>query len=65
MRGHLKEKEMVVAFQEDRIDIPRAPCLGLLLENVSGVAPCLGLLLENMSGVASSTLPGFAPRERT
>ena len=34
--GRVKEEEFDVAFQEDKFDIPKAPALGLLLEDVSG-----------------------------
>jgi tRNA U38,U39,U40 pseudouridine synthase TruA len=41
VRGRLKEEEMSAAFQEGKFDIPKAPSLGLLLEDVSPVSPSL------------------------
>lgn len=35
VRGRLKEEEFGAAFQEEKFDVPRAPALGLLLQNVS------------------------------
>ncbi len=35
VRGYLKEEEFEAAFLEEKFDIPKAPALGLLLENVS------------------------------
>ena len=34
IRGYVKESEFDNAFLEDKMDIPRAPALGLILENV-------------------------------
>ena len=35
VRGFAPETTLVEAFQKGKVDIPRAPALGLLLENVS------------------------------
>ena len=35
IRGYLKESDFESAFLEEKVDIPRAPSLGLLLDNVS------------------------------
>ena len=35
-RGFAPETTLVEAFQREKVDIPRAPALGLLLENVRG-----------------------------
>lgn len=37
VRGALEEKEFDKVFQAEKMDIPRAPALGLLLENVSSI----------------------------
>ena len=34
VRGRLKEEEFGLAFQEGKFDIPKAPSLGLLLDDV-------------------------------
>lgn len=34
VRGRLKEGEFELAFEEDKFDIPKAPSLGLLLDDV-------------------------------
>ncbi len=35
IRGYLKESDFDDAFLKEKVDIPRAPALGLLLEDVS------------------------------
>ncbi|CAI8055238.1 tRNA pseudouridine synthase A [Geodia barretti] len=35
VRGFAPETTLIEAFQKGKVDIPRAPALGLLLENVS------------------------------
>lgn len=35
VRGHTPEDTIVRAYQQEKLDIPRAPGLGLLLDNVS------------------------------
>lgn len=35
VRGHAQEEVMKTVFNKPKVDIPRAPALGLLLDNVS------------------------------
>ena len=35
MRGRFKEEDFEKAFEEEKVDIPKAPSLGLLLNYVS------------------------------
>lgn len=35
VRGHVQEDIMKTVFNKPKVDIPRAPSLGLLLDNVS------------------------------
>lgn len=35
VRGLVKEEEFERVFKREKVDIPKAPALGLLLENVS------------------------------
>ncbi len=35
VRGHAQEEIMTRVFKKPKVDIPRAPALGLLLDNVS------------------------------
>ena len=66
VRGFALETVLVEAFRRDKVDIPRAPALGLLLENVSKqnealcfdfkltaevMLGCKVILLEFFSGV--------------
>ena len=64
MRGRLKEEEFEVAFKEEKFDIPKAPALGLLLENVR-LASCRrcglqGVLFVCCRCISMATTPGFA-----
>lgn len=40
VRGRIEEAEFGRVFEEEKVDIPKAPSLGLLLENVSAVLSC-------------------------
>ena len=38
VRGHTPEDTIVRAYHKEKVDIPRAPALGLLLDSVSTLA---------------------------
>ncbi len=54
VRGRLERAEFEAPFREDRVDIPRAPGLGLLLDNVS--LPQCNLPKEDMASLQSTLM---------